>query len=130
MGAAIADVDDGAFLDLVLHNLYRFRAISLVPTRNSIVTVETRRWCVVTVADESRARTARDAIFAYGGGTAGAQRPNYGRGRSGRYARRERRSSRATFVVVMQTADVWDCDDRATDWRLGRPINRMLKNAS
>jgi hypothetical protein len=23
--------------------------------------------------------------------------------------------------VVMQTADVWDCDDRATGWRLGGP---------
>ena len=56
----------------------------------------------------------------------GAQRPNYGRGRSGRYARRERRSSRATFVVVMQTADVWDCDDRATGWRLGSPMEGSI----
>jgi NAD(P)-dependent dehydrogenase (short-subunit alcohol dehydrogenase family) len=28
---------------------------------------------------------------------------------------RERRSGSPSFVVVMQTADVWDCDDRATD---------------
>ena len=35
------------------------------------------------------------------------------------HARRERRSSRATFVMVMQTTDVGDCEDRATGWRVG-----------
>src|SRR5688572_10695557 len=35
--------------------------------------------------------------------------------------RRERRSGSATFVVVMQTADVWDSDDCAAGWRLGSP---------
>ena len=35
--------------------------------------------------------------------------------------RRERRSGGATFVVVMQTADVWDLHDRAAGWRVGSP---------
>ena len=39
---------------------------------------------------------------------------------SGRW-RRERRSGGATFVVVMQTADVWDLDDRAASQRLRSP---------
>jgi hypothetical protein len=35
--------------------------------------------------------------------------------------RGERPSGRAPFVVVMQSAEVWDWDDRATRRRLGRP---------
>jgi hypothetical protein len=35
--------------------------------------------------------------------------------------RPKRQSGGATFVVVMQTADVWDLDDRAASWRLGGP---------
>ena len=35
-------------------------------------------------------------------------------------------SSGATFVVVMQAADVWDGDNRATVWRLGRPRNGSI----
>ena len=38
----------------------------------------------------------------------------------------ERRSSGATFVVVMQTADVWDWDDYATAWRLGSPTDGSI----
>ena len=45
-----------------------------------------------------------------------AQRPDHGRVR-----RRERRSGGATFVVVMQTAEMWDLDDRAAGRRLGSP---------
>jgi hypothetical protein len=41
-------------------------------------------------------------------------------------ARRERRSGGATFIVVMQTADVWDWDDRTAGWRLGRPGYRSI----
>ena len=32
-----------------------------------------------------------------------------------------RRSGGAPFVVVMQTADVWDLDDRVVGWRLNGP---------
>ena len=35
--------------------------------------------------------------------------------------RRARRSGGATFVMVMQTADVWDFDDRPARWRLSNP---------
>jgi hypothetical protein len=35
--------------------------------------------------------------------------------------RRERRSGGATFVVMMQAADVRDWDDRAAGWPLGNP---------
>jgi hypothetical protein len=38
----------------------------------------------------------------------------------------ERRSGGATFVVVMQTADVCDWDNRATGWRLGRPTDGSI----
>jgi hypothetical protein len=34
----------------------------------------------------------------------------------GQVSRAQRRSGGATFVVVMQTADVWDWDDRAAGW--------------
>ena len=39
---------------------------------------------------------------------------------------RERRSGGATFVVVMQTAHVWECDDPAAGWRLGSPRDRRI----
>ena len=43
-------------------------------------------------------------------------------GESGQVSwRRERQSGGATFVVVMQTADAWDLDDRAAGWPLGSP---------
>jgi hypothetical protein len=41
-------------------------------------------------------------------------------------ARRERPSSGAAFVVVMQTADVGDWDDGPTGWRLGNPTDRSV----
>ena len=74
-----------------------------------------------------RTRTARDAILVHNGGTVWAHngRTAGEDGQAGS-ARRERRSSRATFVVVMQTADVWDCDDRATGWRLGSSMDGSI----
>jgi hypothetical protein len=41
-------------------------------------------------------------------------------------ARRQRRSSRATFVVVMQTTDMGDCEDRATGWRFNRSVDGSI----
>ena len=55
----------------------------------------------------------RGAVGVHNGRTTG----EYGQVRR----RRERRSGGATFAVVMQTADVWDWDDRAAGWRLGSP---------
>ena len=57
-------------------------------------------------------------------GRPGAVRVHNGRttGESGQARRRrERRSGGATFVVVMQPANVRDLDDRAAGWRLGNP---------
>jgi hypothetical protein len=50
----------------------------------------------------------------------GAQRPDSGRVRPGKAALTAK-SGGAAFVMVMQTADVWDLDNRATRWRLDRP---------
>src|SRR3989442_6428490 len=48
-------------------------------------------------------------------------------GESGQVSwRRERQSGGATFVVVMQSADVWDWDDRAAGWRLGSPLDGSI----
>jgi hypothetical protein len=40
--------------------------------------------------------------------------------------RRERRSGGSPFVVVMQTADVWNWHDRAAGWRLVDPRDRSI----
>jgi hypothetical protein len=50
----------------------------------------------------------------------GARRPGYRRVLPSEAAWRAS-SGGATFVVVMQTADVWNWDDRAAGWRLGHP---------
>ena len=55
----------------------------------------------------------RGAVWVHNGRTAGS----CGQVRR----RRARRSGGATFVVVMQPADVWDLRDRAAGWRLGSP---------
>ena len=39
---------------------------------------------------------------------------------------RQRQSGGATFVVVMQTAEVWNMDDRAAGWRLSGPRHRSV----
>ena len=49
-------------------------------------------------------------------------RPSSVPGRS----RRARHSSRSTFVVVMQPADVWDLEDRTDGWRLDGQRNGSI----
>jgi hypothetical protein len=87
----------------------------------------TIRRCVIRVNDtDLRTRTARDATLMHNGGTAWAHNGRAtGEDGQARTARRERRSSRAPFVVVMQTAEVWNGDDRATR-RLGGPMDGSI----
>jgi hypothetical protein len=95
----------------------------VVPTRNSIGILETADGVLYRSLTVNRDLNGEaftsfvrdgDPPWAHNGRTTGED--------GGGYARPERRSSRATFVVVMKTADVWDCDDRATGWKLGIPI--------
>jgi hypothetical protein len=105
----------------------RFRRAGRTPNRNSIGTVRIFRWCVIRVADtltgEPRTRVRHRCERPRR--CVGRQRPDSGRGRSGK-AREKRRSSGAAHVVVMQTADVWNWDDRATAWRLGSPTDGSI----
>ena len=70
---------------------------------------------------------AAEAIVVHDGGTVGAHHGRTtGEGSQGRYGSTRRRSSRPTFVVVMQTADMWNCDDRSTRRRLVSPVDGSI----
>jgi hypothetical protein len=71
-----------------------------------------------------RTRTVRNAILVHNGGAVWAHNGRTaGEDSWAGDARREPRSSRATFVLVMQPADVGDGDDRAIGWRLGSSVD-------
>jgi hypothetical protein len=80
-----------------------------VPTRNSIRAVTSLRLRVVEVAN-TQLGTLNGASTLVSVVQRDAVPLEPGQARR----RRQRRSGGATFVVVMQRAHVWDCDDRAS----------------
>ena len=101
-----------------------------VPTRNSIGTVKVLTMPCFKVANAQLQNVnAKYAISLWTiEALCGRPRPDYRTLRPGK-ASREQRSGGAAFVVVMQTADVREWDDRAARWRLGpRGTGASLSN--
>ena len=93
-----------------------------VRTRNSIATVRSLRWRVVTVPNTQLQHFERKERRLDGRPSPGLDAQGQTTSVSGRGSwRGERRSGGATLVMVMQAADVRDWDDRAAGRRWDNP---------